>query len=112
MFDRNQYRYPYESDVLGRQHVRKGERIFAIYSWVFCRMNELVVVNDNNHLAALRENTAHIDEAVTAENHAQLDCWLTNANNKNMCVDAQSRLALTSPLHEFTPLSSKVEASY
>ena len=88
-----------------------GENICDLFMG-FCRMNELVVVNDNNHLAALRENTAHIDEAVTAENHAQLDCWLTNANNKNMCVDAQSRLALTSPLHEFTPLSSKVEASY
>ena len=62
----------------------------------FCRANALRILNTDfskprSKQATFRENTTSLEEPITAENHAQLDFWLTRSGQRNQCTDVQSR---------------------
>jgi hypothetical protein len=121
------HRYDSELDIMGPNIFGRGREYLERVSSNtkenrdllvdFCRANMLRILNTDfykplSKQATFRENATPVGGPITAENHAQLDFWLTHARQRNLCTDVQSRTDIYMQTdHYMVELSFRVKLS-
>ena len=121
------HRYDSELDIMGPNIFGRGREYLERVSSNtkenrdllvdFCRANMLRILNTDfykplSKQATFRENATPVGGPIAAENHAQLDFWLTHARQRNLCTDVQSRTDIYMQTdHYMVELSFRVKLS-